>query len=66
MKEVKMKKMYDSELMKKGYKATKIVQDGLTGKPPVIEDECYYGTEDQVKYLKDRGYEAKLSEEDEE
>lgn len=62
MKEVKKVKMYDSELIKKGYRSTKIVQDGLTGKPPVIDDDCYYGSEDQVKYLKGRGYKAKSEE----
>ncbi|NCX93163.1 MAG: hypothetical protein EBX40_00590 [Gammaproteobacteria bacterium] len=66
MKEVKLVKMYDSELIKKGYKSTRIVQDGLTGKPPVIDDECYYGSEDQVEYLKGRGYEAKTEESEEE
>lgn len=66
MKEVKLVKMYDAELIKKGYKASKIVQDGLTGKPAQIDDDgCYIGSEDQVKYLKDRGYEAKTSEEEE-
>lgn len=66
MKEVKLKKMYDSELIKKGYKSSKIVQDGLTGKPAKIEDDgCYIGTEDQVKYLKGRGYDAKVCKEDE-
>jgi hypothetical protein len=65
MKPVKLVKMYDSELIKKGYKSSKIVQDGLTGKPPVIDDDCYYGTEDQAKYLMARGYKAKSGEEQE-
>jgi hypothetical protein len=66
MKEVKLVRMYDAQLMKKGYKASKIVQDGLTGKPPTIDDDgCYNGTADQVKYLKGRGYDAKVCKEEE-
>lgn len=64
-KQVKLVKMYDSELIKKGYKASKVVQDGLQGKPAAIEDDgCYIGTEEQVKYLRGRGYDAKVCKEE--
>lgn len=66
MKEVKKVKLYDAELMKKGYKATKIVQDGLTGTPPKIDDDGYYmGTPEQLEYLKGRGYQVETEEEEE-
>jgi hypothetical protein len=64
-KQVKLVKLYDSELIKKGYKSSKVVQDGLQGKPAAIEDDgCYVGTEEQVQYLKGRGYNAKRCKEE--
>lgn len=66
MKEVKLVKMYDSELIKKGYKSTKIVQDGLTGTPVKIDDDGYYeGTPEQLEYLKGRGYKVEVEDEEE-
>lgn len=65
MKEVKLVKLYDSEMIKKGYKSSKPIQDGLTGTPAKIDDDgCYEGTEEQVKYLKGRGYKAKVCKEE--
>jgi hypothetical protein len=65
MKEVKKVKLYDSELIKKGYKSTRIVQDGLTGTPPSIDEDGYYkGTPDQLAYLKQSGRKVEPNQEE--
>lgn len=56
MKEVKLVKQYDSEMIKKGYKSSKPIQDGLTGKPVEINpDNSKSGTQEQLEYQKKLG-----------